>query len=188
MPPNLPPERPIISGCGSITENISLFLDHHSKHLVPEIDSYLQDTPDLLRQLEDLKDVPLPQGTFPVSIDVVGLYSNIPQAEAVEHMREALDSRSDKSAPTDFLIILLQFILTMNIFQFDRKFFIQLIGIAMGTRSAPTIANIFMAAIDKRIGKSGFINGESLIHFSNGLLLTSSYFGLAPKKNLKHFW
>ena len=95
----------------------------------------------------------------------MGLYSNIPQAEAVEHMREALDSRSDKSVPTDFLIILLQFILTMNIFQFGRKFFIQLIGIAMGTRSAPTIANIFMAAIDKRIGKSGFINGESLILF-----------------------
>ena len=43
--PNLPPGRPIISGCGSITENISLFVDHHSKDLVPEIPSYLQDTP-----------------------------------------------------------------------------------------------------------------------------------------------
>ena len=31
-PPSLPPGRPIISGCGSITEKISLFVDHHSKN------------------------------------------------------------------------------------------------------------------------------------------------------------
>ena len=28
-----PPERPIISGSGSVTENISLFVDHHIKEL-----------------------------------------------------------------------------------------------------------------------------------------------------------
>jgi hypothetical protein len=50
--PNLPPGCPIISGCGSITDNISLFIDHHSKHLVLKSTSYLQDTPDLLRQIE----------------------------------------------------------------------------------------------------------------------------------------
>ncbi len=47
--PNLPPGRPIVSGCGSITEKISHFVDYHAKDLVPLIPSYLQDTPDLLR-------------------------------------------------------------------------------------------------------------------------------------------
>ena len=50
--PELTPERPIVSGCGSITENISKFLDHHAKDLVQDMDSYLQNTPDLLRHLE----------------------------------------------------------------------------------------------------------------------------------------
>jgi hypothetical protein len=49
--PDLPPARPIISGCGSITENLSLFVDHHTKDLVPKIPSFLQDTPHLLREL-----------------------------------------------------------------------------------------------------------------------------------------
>ena len=53
-PPELPPGRPIISGCGSITEKISLFVDHHAKDLVNSLPSYLQDTPDLLRHIEDL--------------------------------------------------------------------------------------------------------------------------------------
>ena len=80
-PPNLPPGRPVISGCGSFTENISKFVDHHAKGLVPEIKSYIQDTPDLLRQFEELKTHTFTPGTFPVSIDVVGLYPNIPHKE-----------------------------------------------------------------------------------------------------------
>ena len=51
---NLLPERPIVSGYGLITENITLFLDHNTKDLDEKSDSYLQDAPDLLRQLEDL--------------------------------------------------------------------------------------------------------------------------------------
>ena len=54
---------------------------HFLKHLVPKLDSYLQDTPDLLRQLEEMKTQRLPATRFPVSIDVVGLYSNIPHDE-----------------------------------------------------------------------------------------------------------
>jgi hypothetical protein len=48
VPPNLPPGRPIVSGCNSITEKISQFVDHHAKHLEPLMSAFLQDTPDLL--------------------------------------------------------------------------------------------------------------------------------------------
>ena len=52
---------------------MSLFVDYHTKDLVPKIPSYLQDTPHLLRQLEELKTSNIPKGAFPKSIDVVGL-------------------------------------------------------------------------------------------------------------------
>jgi hypothetical protein len=75
-----------VSGCNSNTEKISKFVDHHPKQLVPLMPSYLQDTPDLLRQIEVLSRTPLPPNAFPVSIDVVGLYSNIPTEEGIAAM------------------------------------------------------------------------------------------------------
>ena len=53
-----PPERPIISGSGSITEGISKFVQHHIKDLSMQHPAYLQDTPHLLRDLNDLDDIP----------------------------------------------------------------------------------------------------------------------------------
>ena len=164
-PPNLPPGRPIISGCGSITENLSKFVDSHAKHLVPEMPAYLQDTPDFLRHLEDLKSEPIPEGAFPVSIDVVGLYSNIPHSEGIETMRESLNTRQDQSVSTAFLITLLTLVLTLNIFEFDGKLFLQLIGTAMGTIVAPTYANLFMAKFDIMLKNLAMKRMKNLCHF-----------------------
>ena len=41
----IPPVRPIISGSGGITENISLYVEHHIKRISTLPPSYLQDTP-----------------------------------------------------------------------------------------------------------------------------------------------
>ena len=70
------------------------------KHLVEKMPSYLKDTPDFLRHLEEIKLTPLPPNSFPVSIDVVGLYSNIPHEEGIECMHDALNTRSDQSVST----------------------------------------------------------------------------------------
>ena len=53
-----PPERPIVSGSGSITENISNFVQHHIRDLSTNHPSYVQDTPDMLRYLEDVGELP----------------------------------------------------------------------------------------------------------------------------------
>ena len=150
-PPNLPPGRPIVSGCGSITENISLFVDVHAKDLVPKLPAFLQDTPDLLRHIETLNQTDIPEGSFPVSIDVTGLYSNIPHEEGLECLNEALDTRQDETVPTNFLVTLMRLVLMLNIFTFNGKYYIQKIGTAMGTRAAVVFANLFMGKIDKLI-------------------------------------
>jgi hypothetical protein len=141
----LPPGRHIISGCNSITENLSLFVDYHAKHLVPNIPSFLQDTPDLLRHFEELNKTDLLPGAFPVSIDVVGLYSNIPIKEGIDVFEEALNKRKDQTVKTSLLIKLLTLVLNLNIFEFGTQLFQQLVGTAMGTKVAQTFANIFMA-------------------------------------------
>ena len=70
-----------------------------------------KDTPDFLRQLEELKKEPLPENFFPISIEVVGLYNNIPHEEGIECMKEALDEREDQTITTLFSIALLTLVL-----------------------------------------------------------------------------
>ena len=158
---NIPPFRPIVSGSGSLTENISKYVDFHAKPLVPALPSFIEDTPDLLRALENLKVEEIPQNAIPVTIDVVGLYSNIPQDEAELAVQQALRTRSDserEKVPTEFLIDLLHLVLKLNIFTFDGDLFRQLWGIAMGTRCAPTVANLFMGLLEAKILDSPFVD------------------------------
>ena len=65
---------------------------------------------------------------------------------------------------------LLELVLKNNIFEFDEELFIQLIGTAMGTRPAPSYANIFMARnIDKnitRIKMTSFRAYQALKYFA----------------------
>ena len=51
-----PPERPIISGSGSFTENPSLFIEHHIKNLANLHPSFLKDTPHFLREIEKINE------------------------------------------------------------------------------------------------------------------------------------
>ena len=50
--------------------------------------------------------------------------------------------------PTEFLSRMLEQVLTLNIFEFDKKLFLQKIGTAMGTVCAPPYATIFMHKMD----------------------------------------
>ena len=69
-----PIEKPIISGSGSMTENLSLFVEHFIKDLAKLHDIYSQDTPDFLRQIELVKKgQKLPKNAFLATVDVTGL-------------------------------------------------------------------------------------------------------------------
>ena len=81
---------------------------------------YLQD---FLRCIEEINKDDLPANSIPFSVDVTGLYTNIPQDDGLEFCREALKNRTDKSVPTSFLIELLNICLTNNIFEFDGKLY-----------------------------------------------------------------
>jgi hypothetical protein len=54
----------------------------------------------------------LPLNSFPVSIDVTGLYSNIPLTEGIECFEKALNTRKDKNIPITLLVKLLTLVLT----------------------------------------------------------------------------
>ena len=62
-----------------------------------------------------------------------------------------METRNDKTIPSEFIIELLDLVLKYNIFVFDGHLYQQLIGTAIGTRCAPNVADIFMSFIDEKI-------------------------------------
>jgi hypothetical protein len=116
-PPSLLLDHPIVSGCNSLTENLSLFIVHYAKHLWQEIPSYLQDRADFVRLIEQLNQTTLPGDCFLATIHVVGLYRNIPNEQGLECFKEELNKRKDKRVPKDSLVTLLRrLVLVWNIF------------------------------------------------------------------------
>ena len=149
----LPPVRPIVSNSGSLTDNIGIYVDYFINDISTKHESYLQDTPDFLRAIEDLNSkFRLPDNTILVSVDISALYTNIPQSEGINSVNEALLETNISDSARQFVIDLLVIILKYNIFEFNGEHYVQNIGTAMGSRPAPAFANIFLARnIDKKI-------------------------------------
>lgn len=102
---------------------------------------------------------PLTKETILVTVDVTSLYTNIPHDKGMESVKQYLNQRPVSSTPSaDFIIKLIEFILTMNAFKFNNNFYLQRKGTAMGTRMAPSYANIFMGSIE-----SNFLRTQAYI-------------------------
>ena len=82
------PGRPVISNCGYYTENISVFLDFHLQPLAQAVKSYIKDTNDFLNELRSLPK--LPGNIILCTVDVVGLYPNIPHEEGLSALTKRL--------------------------------------------------------------------------------------------------
>ena len=138
-----PPGRPIVSSVDCPTERISHLLDLVLQPLIIDSPSFILDTPDFIRKITKIID--LNENDWLFSLDVVGLYTNIPLAEGLESTRQILKKRPQHAKPNaDWIIKLLEAVLTKNNFRFNDEHFLQMSGTAMGTRVAPTYSNIFM--------------------------------------------
>ncbi|XP_072166144.1 uncharacterized protein [Diadema setosum] len=120
------PGRPILSGNGSPTENISLFVDHHIKPLVSFAPSYIHDTPDFLRKLYHIKDqIFIPYTAIISTFNASFLYIIFPMMKLQRILATFMD-----------------------------KHYIQVSGTAtlcMGTRMAPSFACLFMTKLEQQM-------------------------------------
>ena len=142
------PGRPVISNCGYHTENISSYLDFHLQPLSKKVDSYIKDTNDFLKKIRDLPD--MPEDVILCTIDVTGLYPNIPHEDGLEAIREALDTREDQTISTDTLVELAELVLKNNYFEHNGNTYKQKRGTAIGTKFAPSYAIITMGKFETK--------------------------------------
>ena len=88
--------RPV-SNCRFYTDNISSFLDYHLQPLA----QLYKDTNHFLNKLKKIGK--LPEGEILCTMDVVGLYPNIPHWEGLASLYKLLETRDNKQILSDTL-------------------------------------------------------------------------------------
>ena len=129
------------------TEKISAFVDEHLRPIVTKLKSYIKDTSDFVKKIKEMGKVP--KDSILVTMDVKALYTNVDHNEGSEAMHEALSGSNRRRNPSaNALTPLMRLVLILNNFVFNNVNYLQKMGVAMGTRSAPSFSNIFMGKFD----------------------------------------
>ena len=77
-----------------------------------------------------------------LTVDVVGLYTNIPHEEGIQIIKDTITETCPIGK--QHILDMLKCVLKFNNFRFDDTHYLQVNGTAMGTRVAPSYANLFM--------------------------------------------
>ena len=160
--------RPICSGSGGPTELISALVDSYLSPIVKKQPSYIRDSSHLIKMLETLI---LPQNVLLVSLDVTALYPSIPQDEAIEVCASFAQKEYNDPGVTNMIRIFLYHILKNNAFLFNNHPYLQLRGTAMGTRTAPSLANLFMANFEQKFLETQNLKPLNYFRFIDDILL-----------------
>ena len=115
-----------------------------------EQDTYLKDSPELIKILANLK---LPHDITLVTADVTSLYTNIPQDQCLEIVVDRLEKSNKRyqipKPPPHLVRRILELILKRNCFEFNDEFYLQVVGAAQGNILSPEISDLVMYVIEK---------------------------------------
>ena len=119
-------------------------MDYFLKPLVQHTDSHIKSIVKLLETLT------LPKNCILLTNDVKDMYLNVPRAEGIQACVNAMYHCGTPKPPFPPQVTktLLKIVLDKNYFQFTGKMFHQIQGTAMGTKMAPSYANIFMDVLE----------------------------------------
>ncbi len=146
-----------MAGINSLTEPLSNFVDFVLRPLVTSLPSYLRDTRDFLQCLSVIKDIE--EDIILATMDVSSLYTNIPHTEGLLALKYFLDLCSDNEGlPTKFIVDMAELVLTKNYFLFEKEFYLQIEGTAMGATIAPDYANLGYLEDQYIFNNNTFIN------------------------------
>ena len=143
IPDKMPPGRPIVSDCNSVSKNVAGYVDSHLKRYAVSHPSYIKDTCDFVSKISNLF---IPDDCFLATLDVESMYTNIDHDLGIQAV---IESFPHLDPPFDSIVDLLELTLTSNDFIFDGKYYLQVRGTAMGVDYAPHYSDIFMAKFER---------------------------------------
>ena len=181
-----PPGRPIVSGNGCVTEKISAFIDIFLNPITTISKSFIKDTTDFVKRIENLE--PLTPNTIIGTLDVTSLYTNIPNQEGIKAINDILNiERPNNANPkNETLVELLKMVLSKNNFQFNGNNYLQIGGTAMGTKVAPSYANLFMRQLEERLLESFLLKPKVWYRYIDDIFFIWEHGEDSFKNWLKH--
>ena len=156
-------------------------MDYHLKPEVTKLKSHTTDSTDTINKLSIIQDQ-VSENDILVTMDVRSLYTNIPNEEGIQTVRNALNASATR-LPTRIITTLLFLILTLNNFLFNGIHYLQRMGCTMGTKCAPSYANLFMGMFEELYIYPRLLN-KSIFDIST----TCSLFGQTPNRNSNNFF
>lgn len=144
---NIPAARPIISDVGSDLYNVSKLIDFYLTPFSNKHPSYVKDTPHFINKLSQVK---IPENAYLITLDVESLYTNINTDQGIEAIRLMTQTYPNQERPDKEMLELINICLNNNDFTFNKEWFLQIYGTAMGKNFSPRYADIFMAIFEKQ--------------------------------------
>ena len=144
--------------------------------------SYIRDSGDFIDKMKRIEKIP--EGSFLVTADVVGLYPSTPHNEGISALKQKLEEQPSTKIPTNDLVKLAEFILKNNLFEFNDKVKQQISGTAIGTKFAPPYAYIYMDKTETDFLKTRDLQLFVWLRYIDDIFL----YGRMEKQNLKGLW
>lgn len=149
----LPPGRPSIAQCNTPTRKIWAYCDYFLIPIVQKQSTYIKDTTDFINKIESLQ---LPTDALLITYDVTSMYTNMEFEELLNAVKHAYTNANKSNLDIQHpdvgdLIFLLRCVLENNYFEFDGKYYKQIIGCRMGAIPSPEISDMRMYEITRYI-------------------------------------
>jgi len=170
--------RPIIASINHPTSRMSFVLDFIFKPLVEETEIVLKDSQNLLQDaneisFEENENIHINTGDFE------SLYTNMDSSKTTEEICNFLTIKKFKNEHISIfgIMMFLKLIFECNVFKFNKDYYIQQKGLAMGCICGPSTANLYLYIkeknwlnINKPLLYRRFI--DDLVHINNKRLDT----------------
>lgn len=145
--PNMPEGRPIVSDINSETYRVSEFIDYFINPLAMKHFTYIKNSYEFVNKIRNKS---INDNYLLVTGDVSALYTNMHINRTIDCVKKAFRNNKDDKRPDDQIIKLLEISLNNNDFEFDGKYYLQILGTAMGKRFAPALANLYLLEFDEQ--------------------------------------
>jgi hypothetical protein len=130
------PGKPICSSIFHPKNKIGRFMDEHMKRYVPKVKSYVRDTQHFITKIRNAP--PLPQVAYLATMDIVSLYINIPNHQALiaiaDHRRK--DQEMKDIGP--YILKLAELCLYNTTFEFNGEHYMPIRETSMGNPFDPS--------------------------------------------------
>lgn len=179
------PLRPIVSNIGSANHELARFVNKIISPLQEEISTCLKNTFEFIQKIKDLE---VKKSDLLISFDVKSLFPSIPTEEVLMILKKRLEKDEKLKNRTNLnvedILEITSFCLKKTYFQFNGKIYQQLDGLAMGSPLSPTLANLFMDDLEKKI-----LDNQSILKPKIWLRYVDDIFAIWPhsKEELEIF-